>query len=397
MRVASALLCALLAFAAGPQGKPWPRHTIDASSRGADGVKLADVNGEGRPDVVTAWEEGGAVRIYFNPSRVDARREWPRVTVGNVKSPEDAVFADLDGDLIQDVVSACEGTQRALFLHWAPADMDRYFTDSAWTTEAIAASQDRMMWMFAQPLDVDGKHGIDIVAAGKGPGAAIGWMESPAANPRGKAGEWKWHPLRSVGWVMSIYTADLDGDRDMDILFSDRRGDRTGVFWLENPGRAAAAKDAAWAEHAIGSTNREVMFVDFADYDGDGRRDVIAAVKPREIHIHRSASPDGRRWNTEVISFDAAVVGTAKAVRVADVNNDGQLDLVWTSEQAAGDLRGVVWMDMRTRTLHDVSGAPGTKYDLIEMMDLDADGDLDILTTEETEGLGVIWYENPQI
>jgi hypothetical protein len=138
------------------------------------------------------------------------------------------------------------------------------------------------------------------------------------------------------------------------------------------------------------------MFIDFADVDGDGRRDVVASVKPREIHVHRSASPDGRRWKSEVIPFAPEIVGTAKAVRVADVNNDGVLDLVWSSEQAGGELRGVVWMDLRDRSLHDVSGAPGTKYDLVEMIDLDADGDLDILTTEEVDGLGVIWYENPR-
>ena len=34
---------------------PWPRHTIDDSSRGADGVRLADVNGDRLPDIVTGW------------------------------------------------------------------------------------------------------------------------------------------------------------------------------------------------------------------------------------------------------------------------------------------------------------------------------------------------------
>ncbi|HJN14104.1 MAG TPA: hypothetical protein QGH10_01370 [Armatimonadota bacterium] len=46
-------------------------------------------------------------------------------------------------------------------------------------------------------------------------------------------------------------------------------------------------------------------------------------------------------------------------------------------------------------TAHDVSGPEGIKYDLIEPIDMDADGDLDLLTCEEREGLGVFWYENP--
>lgn len=89
------------------QQRPWRRHTIDASSRGADGVRVADVNGDRWPDLVTGWEEGGKVRLYLNPGPKQARQPWPAVTVGNVGSPEDAVFADLDGDGDLDIVT-CE-------------------------------------------------------------------------------------------------------------------------------------------------------------------------------------------------------------------------------------------------------------------------------------------------
>jgi hypothetical protein len=380
-----------LAIALLLAGQPWTRHTIDNSSRGADGVKLIDINGDGRPDVTTAWEEGGAIRVYYNEGRVGVRSEWPRVTVGNVRSPEDAVFADLDSDLAFDVVSACEGDQRALFIHWAPKSFDRYFDPAAWVTTIIPASRDRMMWMFAIPMQVDGRNGVDLVAGGKGPGAEIGWIEAPV-NPRDAAG-WRWHPLRKVGWIMSIHTLDMDADGDLDILFSDRKGEQSGIYWLENPGRAAPLAQP-WTEHTIGSKGLEVMFLDIADFDGDGVHDIIAAVKPRETHIHRRLSKDGLRWATEKIAWPDTV-GTAKAIRVADINNDGRVDLVYSAEQAIGELRGVAWMNVANRTVHDISGAPGTKYDLIELYDFDADGDLDLLTTEETEGLGVVWYENP--
>ena len=36
---------------AAQSGAPWPRHVIDASSRGADGVRLADLNGDGAVNV----------------------------------------------------------------------------------------------------------------------------------------------------------------------------------------------------------------------------------------------------------------------------------------------------------------------------------------------------------
>ena len=48
----------------------------------------------------------------------------------------------------------------------------------------------------------------------------------------------------------------------------------------------------------------------------------------------------------------------------------------------------------------DLSGKGGSKFDRIELLDLDGDGDLDVITCEEnggknSRGLGLIWYENP--
>ena len=76
------MLTGVLQAAAPSRGEPWPRHVIDDSSRGADGVRLADVNGDGRPDVVTGWEQGGITRIYLHPGREPVRQRWPAVTVG---------------------------------------------------------------------------------------------------------------------------------------------------------------------------------------------------------------------------------------------------------------------------------------------------------------------------
>ena len=43
----------------------------------------------------------------------------------------------------------------------------------------------------------------------------------------------------------------------------------------------------------------------------------------------------------------------------------------------------------------DVSGSVGVKFDLVELVDLDGDGDLDAITCEEVDNLGVFWFENP--
>jgi len=47
---------------------------------------------------------------------------------------------------------------------------------------------------------------------------------------------------------------------------------------------------------------------------------------------------------------------------------------------------------------NDITGMEGIKFDLIQFIDLDGDGDLDVINTEEAtggKGLRVVWYENP--
>ena len=113
---------------------PWPRHTVDTSSEGADGAKLQDVNADGLPDLVVPWEEGGQIRVYLHPGPKKVTQRWPSVTVGMVTSPEDAIFVDLDHDGHVDVVSCCEGTQRTIQVHWAPKWASDYLDASQWKT-----------------------------------------------------------------------------------------------------------------------------------------------------------------------------------------------------------------------------------------------------------------------
>jgi hypothetical protein len=375
----------------------WTRHVIDGSSKGADGVRLADINGDGLPDITTGWEQGGVTRVYVHPGYSQVTNTWPSVTVGKTPDVEDAVFVDLDSDGAMDVVSSCEGKTRAMFVHWSPAKRDELLDVAAWRTETLPLSLNKQMWMFCLPMQVDGKQGVDLIAGGKGTGAALGWFEAPA-RPRDLA-QWKWHPLRDVGWVMSILATDMDGDGDQDIVFSDRKGARIGCFWLANPGTGAGQFER-WSEHVIGGLKREVMFLALGDLDGDGLQDVIACAKPAEILFFRRADGTGTNWSTHVIPLPR-MAGSAKAVNSGDIDLDGRTDLIFSCEGAEAPKHGLMWLSRAgsatngTWTAHEVSGVDGVKYDLVPLVDLDDDGDLDVVTTEEVRGLGVIWYENP--
>lgn len=400
----AALLSAVTVPASGQgRGQPWTRHVIDSSSNGADGARTADVNGDGLMDIVSGWEEGGIARAYLHPGPGHVALPWPAVTVGSVTDVEDAVFVDLDRDGAMDVVTCSEGNTRQIRVHWAPSSPADYLDPAKWQSAVMPASVG-LAWMYAEPMQVDGLNGIDLVAGCKF-GGVIAWFESPAANPRNLA-LWTRHTMSAVGWTMSLIARDLDGDGDLDMAVTDRFNDvgLQGARWLENPGTGTAAQKQPWPNRFIGAQGQEAMLSAFHDMDGDGLEDLLVPIRtPASLILFRRLHPMLNNWQGYTIAGPANV-GVAKAVSVGDIDIDGDPDLVVSFAEASGGKSGVVWMSYLTAPTdpvwqdHEISGPAGIKFDLVALVDLDLDADLDVITTEEQEGgsgLGLIWYENP--
>ncbi|NNJ27365.1 FG-GAP repeat domain-containing protein [Alienimonas chondri] len=384
----AALLLTLLPVPPVEAADVWPRHVIDAGSRGADGVRLADVDGDGRQDVVTGWEEGREIRVAFAPPTDRVREPWPTATVGRVASPEDAVAVDLDGDGRFEILSAAEGKAKRLSVHQAHGDPR---LSANWDTTPLGDSVGRQQYMFALPWSAE--NGGGLIAAGKGAGAAVEWWR-PGKNPSDWTA-WRAVQLRPVGWAMSLVAEDMDGDGDADLLLTDRKGPRRGVVWLEfDPA------SAMWREHAVGGTDLEPMFLSVCDLDGDGDRDLAVAAKDAGVALYERLDVTGDRWRARRLSLPKNA-GGGKGV-AATRSAVGGLELFVSCEHSSRKCSIVrfrfgpndaVWT--ATPTIDCPAGVIGTKFDLLELRDLDADGDLDLLTCEERENLGVIWYERP--
>ncbi|WP_198027598.1 VCBS repeat-containing protein [Seonamhaeicola sp. S2-3] len=398
------LILVLLVSKLSAQNTIWKRHTIDASLSGADGVKITDVNNDGLPDITTGWEEGGYTKVYLHPGFNLVKQNWPSVIVGKTPNVEDAVFADLDNNGALDVVSSTEGHHNKIYFNWAPSNLDDYLNAEEWKSQVLPASDKNVQWMYCVPMDIDGKNGIDLVVGSKNKNAEIGWFQSPK-NSR-KLSKWKWFSISPATWVMSMFSKDMDGDGDLDIVVSDRKpGPTQGVRWLENP-RKIRKQKKTWKNHFIGCQGLEVMFMDLKDLDGDGLEDVIVTeATTRKIWFLKRMDKTGLNWKPFPIAIPEYAT-KPKSVVVGDLDNDGKPDLVHSFEKANGKKEGIYWLSYKNKPTdsvwewHTISGPKGIKYDKIELVDLDGDGDLDVLTCEEnygadSEGLGVIWYENP--
>jgi hypothetical protein len=402
------------------QEKEWTLHVIDNSSKGADGVRLFDVNGDGLLDVVTGWEQGGITRIYFHPGYEKVTEPWEFVTIGNTPNVEDAVFVDLDNDGHVDVVTSTEGKSWKVFIHWAPKNKTDYTHSEKWQTEVLPVSDGVNPWMYTVPVQIDGENGVDLITGGKWrtgekeTSALLGWFRAPQ-NPRNLI-EWTWHPLTTpVKWIMAIRAKDIDEDGNTDILVTDREE----IFWLKNPGtKNPEALTKHWERISlhkrepitfpdhfgkIETEKQTVMFGRFADLDQDGLEDIVTAISPRIILYLRRIDKTGRHWEKYPITYEGTT-GTPKGVAVADINKDGKQELVVICGGADGEKRGGIWLSYDQSPeepvwkSHPLSNTEGKKFDDVYLYDFNGDGKLDAITTEEQgsngNGLGVIWYEN---
>lgn len=400
------------------QNNDWRKWPIDASGNGADGVHTGDINRDGLVDVVSGWEQSGEIKLYLNPgpARVREKAAWGGTNISGgleIEGIEDAAFADLDLDgFVETVISSIEGDTKSLGIHWNVRD--ELDDPSSWLALTLTPDHHRG-YMKARAGQIDGSGGADIVAGTKtmdGENAGIYWFKSPEISEATTINNWQRFFIGEINVkTVTLVLKDMDLDNLLDVVYSGRNG----VGWFRNPGSSALTENptgAFWERIVIAQTGSEFTF---CDHNGDGREDIIMTTSKHSNMVAkwlRRLDDSGRRWQAYPITSDVLRAGpesskkfVLKGVACGFVDADPHIDLVFT---ASGYGRGVFMMSPRGDIREDqswnlvylTSYADDMKYDNLQLVDIDGDSDLDIVTTEEGEGIfssgdGVLWFENP--
>jgi hypothetical protein len=174
----------------------------------------------------------------------------------------------------------------------------------------------------------------------------------------------------------SQFPADIDGDGDLDVVVAD------------------GSDASAWSTHTIYSSAGGPRWVHAADVDGDGDLDVLAAEPSLDAFTwyENDGTPAVGAWSRYVV--DSLSTGARSAV-AADVDGDGDLDLVTASETA----NEVAWFEndgtpkTTPWTFHDIAGATTSGPITAHPADVDGDGDLDVLAGSYNTS-ALYWFEN---
>ncbi len=335
----------------------------------AEDADIADVNGDGYPDIIAACEL--AHLIYFQNPGEDARTaRWERLIIPvseNRGSYIRVFFADFNGDGTPEAVAPNKGGQNPAMntdqldnISWFEVTGDPLEPDS-WVEHVITKVR---IPINSRPVDLDQDGDIDVLGGSRGE-RRIFFLE----NLGGEVIEFKEHPIEIAATKTLVLTgfnfefADLNTDGRLDIIVQAGIGAQghTGgaapnLIWLEQP----AEFSEMWAAHVIGSFYPDSMTgFRFADINQDGRDDLIAG--------GYSQGPRDRDGE--------------------DVTRDGRLGRLGWLEKP---------MDPTTEWIrHDISRRKRGMFDKFLAQDLDGDGDVDFIGTRgnSVPWDGVFWLE----
>ena len=192
---------------------------------------------------------------------------------------------------------------------------------------------------------------------------------------------------------IALDIADIDGDGYLDLVYGDY--DLNQIRWHRNNG------DKTFSfQQNITISESGIKDLHIADVDKDGKPDIVfinelgSGLVGWLRNEGGSYSGDGVGWTREVIA-GVNTTNATQRVHLADLNSDGYLDVISTSSQ-----QGVAWFQNNQNSqfsginiIDDENNIPGAEQ--IEAADIDNDGDLDIILTSDDPNLNApVWYEN---
>lgn len=306
------------------------RHTIhERAGEWLERHVVADLNGDGRPELVFPDNLNGSLLWFECRGDPRDRAAWSHhyMTEGGLPGAYEPAVADFDGDGDLDVAASSwiKGRRFCWFENRGGEWVEHLIEDGFGETRAIVA------------VDMNGDGRPDLLTTAPEPGV-VAWYENPGDPARQP---WIKHVIDTAFRPCHGHPVDMDGDGDVDVVMAlgfgaDPQGPgRSQIVWYENEGHP---ERGPWRKHVICDDFPYAFEAVAADLDGDGQLEVVATAEGpdgRIVLFKHQGDPRGP-WTMQPLKEHWS---KANNVLLVDLNGDGRLDIVAAAERGANELR----------------------------------------------------------
>lgn len=329
-----------------------------------------------------------SAKAEFLKNRENAARIFQRtmvlVILATVALCESSLFAqDCNANGVIDSIDISSGTSFDCDQNNIPDECQS--VPAFESKPAISTNVDQVSQVIA--ADIDGDGDLDILSTSK--------ADNKVALFRNIDGLGTFAPeqlLRnSVDGAESLTVADFDLDGDLDVAATAR--DLATIYWFTN---LDGMGGSFFTSTEVTTSAVAVSSVHAADIDGDDIPDLLAAIAGNdEIKWFKNLGFPGGPFGSFFIaapSIPSNLVTPIDAI-TADIDNDGDLDIVAASE---GD-DSIAWFEnldgMGNFSTARLISNTVMEARTIDVADIDGDGDYDVLSASSQDNT-VAWFEN---
>jgi trimeric autotransporter adhesin len=314
-----------------------------ATGSSPSSVTVADVNGDGKPDLIVA--DGDGVLVLLNTTAPGAATpsfatHLPFAT-GN--GPSSVTVADVNGDGKPDLIVANlnDSTLSVLLNNTVPgAATPSFATQQTFATGSMPIS--------VTAADVNGDGKPDLIVANSY-GNTVSVLLNTAAPGAATPSFATQQTFATGQYPYSVTAADVNGDGKSDLIVANAQVDTVSVLLNTTTPGAATPSFATQKTFATGSDPHSVKV---ADVNGDGKPDLIVAndggyPTGNTVWALLNTTAPGAATPSFAAQQSFATGSGPSSVTVADVNGDGKPDLIETN-----------WFDKTVSVLLNTTAPP---------------------------------------
>ena len=274
-------------------------------------VSLADIDGDGKPDLLITNEGSNTISIYRNTSTAGTVSFASRVNFSTGSSPNVIAVRDIDGDGKPDVAVS----------NWVSGTVSVFRNTSSVGTIALAPKLDFPVGNIAYGLDIrdidgDGKMDLVVVVAGSLKMSVLRNTSTPGTISFEAQVDFS-----TASGPRSLAIGDMDGDGKPDVAIANWGAGTISVF--RNTSTVGTISFATRTDLLAGSSP---FGISFADIDGDGNVDLVTSNEGEgTVSVYKNIGTAG---NPEFANRVNYVTGSSpRDLTIVDLNSDGKQDL----------------------------------------------------------------------